>query len=160
MQTPLLAAVITSNATGLLIFIALAVAIFIFARTAGRGPFVASVISLYVAYAIYSVFPYRAALVKASGASAFLVSLVLFAVLAGAAFYLVRKVAVDFNLFGVFSLIVISVLTAGFILTLLYQVLAFQTVYDIGKPLITLFTDTQLFFWWFVGPLAALILLA
>lgn len=155
-----MAAALASNATGLVVFVALAAALFVFARTAGRGPFVASVISLYVAYAIYSVFPYREALQKLAGASAFVTSLALFVVLAGGAFYLIRKVAVDFNLFGVFSLIFISILTAGFILTILYQVLAFQNLYDIGKPLIELFTDKQLFFWWFVGPLAALILLA
>src|SRR6185369_380760 len=106
-----------------LIILVLVAFFFMFAWYVGRGPFVAIMLSYYVAYAIYTAFPYEQYLPQAPVLTAFLAHVALYVAL-GFAFYIVlrRVVVSDFLYVGNIGLIVLSFLASAFIIALLYNV--------------------------------------
>ncbi len=159
MNSPLFASAAASGATGFLVLLALVLAFVLIGRTRGRSVFVAVMLSFYGATALYTLFPLHSALPAVPAMTAFAADTLLFLAFAAAILYILRRSLQDYNLFGAVSLIIISIVMAGFIAAVAYHVLGIERVFTLGKPLSELFS-AQLFYWWFIAPFAALLLLA
>jgi len=136
-------------------------ALFLFARYAGRGPFVALLIALPAAYAPYILFPYAFFLPASPPFTAFLAHAGLYAAFALIFFIILRRViASDFLYIGIFGLIILSFLGAAFFIALASQVFSIASIYQFTPAIAALFTQEQHFFWWFFAPTIGLLFLA
>jgi hypothetical protein len=143
------------------ILIILTAALFLFAYYVGRGPFVAVLLSLYGAYAIYAAFPFTSYLPSEPPLTSVVAHAALYVGL-GVAFYVIlrRVVVSDFLYVGITGLIILSLLGATFIVAVANHVLLVTEIYQFTAPLEMLFAPTQYFFWWFIGPAVGLFFLA
>ena len=148
-------------ASDFLVVIILVAILFLFAWYIGRGPFVAMTLSLYAAFAVYTVFPYMSSL-PASPASASVFSHVgLYALLTFGFYLILRRVVVsDFLYIGIFGLAILALLGAGFLIALGYHTFDASSVYHFSSAVDTLFAPDKYFFWWFAGPAVGLFFLA
>lgn len=149
-----------SAANDFLILIALFAVLFLFAWYVGRGPFVALLVSFYAAYAIYVLFPYTSFLPTKPPMTAFLGQVGLYAALALVFFLILRRTIVsDFLYIGIFGLIVLSFLGAGFLLAVASHIFSVTSFYTFTPAVAALFTSSN-FFWWFSAPAVGLLFLA
>ncbi len=147
----------TSFISAFFAVLVLAAAFFLFARYVGRGQFVAFLISLYTGYALYSIFPFMSSLPSAPASTALIARLVLFAVLSFVTYLVLRRIVVsDFLSIGTLGLVALSLLGAGFLLALAYQVFSARDVYTFTPSVDALFAAKTYFFWWIAGPLIGL----
>ena len=157
-HTALSAWAATSN---FLIVIVLLGVLFLFARYAGRGPFVALLLAFYAAYALYSAFPYASLLPTAPPVTALFAHVGLYAGLVGVFYIILRRVVVsDFLSIGSFGLVALSFLGAAFLLALAYHVFPVATTYHFSSAVSALFAPNDYFFWWFAAPAIGLFFLA
>lgn len=144
-----------------LILLALASALFLFAWYVGRGPFVALLLALYSAYALYVAFPYASLLPTAPALTALLAHAGLYLGLTLIFYLILRRVVVsDFLYIGIFGLIALSFLGAAFLIALAYHVFLIAPLYQFSAPIALLFAPDQYFFWWFAAPAIGLFFLA
>ena len=150
-----------NGASDFLIVLILLSVFFLFAWYVGRGPFVAVLLAFYAAYALYAMFPYMSYLPTAPALTALLAHVGLYAGLTLAFYIVLRRVVVsDFLYIGIFGLIALSFLGAGFLLALAYHVFPVASVYTFTPAIDVLFAPQQYFFWWFVAPAIGLFFLA
>ena len=144
-----------------LIIIVIVSVLFFYGWYVGRGPFVAILLALYCAYALYVAFPYLSYVPTAPALTALLSQAGVYLGLSFLFFIILRRVVVsDFLYVGVFGLIALSFFGAGFLLVLAYQVFPVASVYHFTPALDLLFAPKQYFFWWFVAPAVGLFFLA
>jgi VanZ family protein len=150
-----------SGASDFLIVLILFSVFFLFAWYVGRGPLVAVLLALYAAYALYATFPYMSYLPTAPALTALLAHIGLYFGLTLAFYIILRRVVVsDFLYIGIFGLIALSFLGAGFLLALAYHVFPVASVYTFTPAVNILFAPKAYFFWWFVAPAIGLSFLA
>lgn len=148
-------------ASAFLAVIIVSAVLFLFAWYVGRGPFVALLLSLYGAYALYTVFPFMTSVPNTPALTGLIAHLGLYAALAFVFFLVLRRVIVsDFLYIGIFGLIALSVLGAGFLFALAYQVFPVTDVYHFTPSIDALFAPQQYLFWWIAAPLAGLFIWA
>lgn len=148
-------------ASDFLIIIIMVGVLFFFAWYYGRGPFVALLSAFYTAYALYVMFPYSEYLPTSPVTTALGASVGLYLGLTLVAFVVLRRIAVsDFLYIGIFGLIALTFLGAGFLLALAYHVFPVQSLYDFTPAIDLLFAPKEYFFWWFAAPLVGLFFLA
>ncbi|OYV62899.1 MAG: hypothetical protein B7X03_03835, partial [Parcubacteria group bacterium 21-58-10] len=143
-----------NGASDFLIVLVLLSVFFLFAWYVGRGPFVAVLLALYGAYAVYAVFPpqFMAYLPSAPALTALLAHVGLYAGLTLAFYIVLRRVVVsDFLYIGIFGLIALSFLGAAFLLALAFHIFPVADVYHFTPAIDLLFAPKQYFFWWFVA---------
>ena len=142
------------------VVLALVVLLFLLARYVGRGSFVTAVISLYAGFALYQQFPYLGMLGNASGSALIAEKIALYLAASFVAYLVVRRVIVsEFLYINAVGLIVLSVVTAGFLLALAFALFDVPSVYTFTPPIVALFAPKQYFYAWFVAPLAGLFFL-
>jgi hypothetical protein len=147
--------------SGFLVLIVPALALILFSRYVGRGPYVAMLLSFYLAYAVYAAFPYVALLPSAPPITALATRLGIYIGLIFFFYIILRRVVVsDFLHIGSMWLILISFLTSAFLLALAYHVFPVTDLYHFNTALDPLFRPKQFFFWWFVGPAVGLFFFA
>ena len=147
--------------SGFLVLIVPAVILILFSRYVGRGPYVAILLALYAAYALYAAFPYVTVLPSAPAITALATRLGIYLGLVLFFYIILRRVVVsDFLHIGSLSLILISFLASGFLLALAYQVFPVTEVYHFNPALDPFFGPKRFFFWWFIGPALGLFFLA
>ncbi|MEK7604520.1 MAG: hypothetical protein AAB442_01870 [Patescibacteria group bacterium] len=133
----------------------------LFSRYVGRGQFVAVILAIYSAYALYVAFPYESYLPQAPEITAFATHLGLFLALAFMFYIILRRIVVsDFLDIGSLSLIFLSFLIAGILIALGYHVFDITNFYQFTPPIDALFAPKEYFFWWFVAPAIGLFFLA
>lgn len=148
-------------ASDFIIVLVLFGALFLFAWYAGRGPFVALLVSFYTAYALYVLFPYQSFLPSTPATPALLAHAGLYAAFVLVFFIILRRVIVsDFLYIGAIGLIVLSLLGAGFLVALAYHVFPMADVYRFTPAMDILFAPKEYFFWWFITPALGLFFLA
>lgn len=136
-------------------------AFFLFAWYVGRGPFVAVLLAFYCAYALYAVFPYVSYLPTAPATTALFAHIGLYLALTIIFYVILRRVVVsDFLYVGLFGLIALSFLGAGFLLALAYNVFPIASIYTFTPAIDILFAPKAYFFWWFAAPAIGLFFLA
>lgn len=142
------------------IVLALFGVLFFFAWYMGRGPFVGLIISLYVGYALYTLFPYLSYLPTTPPIATLGAALALYIGFSGIAYLILRRAIVsDFIYVGIFGLAFLSLLTAGFLLALLYHLFPVAPLYTFTPAVDFLFAAKEYFFWWFIAPLIGLFFL-
>ena len=136
-----------------LIIIVLVLVFVMFARSVGRGPFVAVLLSFYCAYALYISFPYVSYLPTAPATTALFANAGLYLGLAFVFYIILRRVVVsDFLDIGLVGLLVLSFLGAGFLVALAYHVFPIGSIYHFTPAVDVLFAPKAYFWWWFVAP--------
>ncbi len=135
--------------------------LFVFLWYMGKGPFIGLLIALYVAYALFSIFPYKESLPVEPQLLAVGSASSIFLLLMGIAYVVLRRtVASDFIYIGILGQVILCVLGAGLLLAIAFHVLAIPTIYAFSPILHTLFAPPELFFWWFAAPLVGLFFLS
>ncbi|OGG82077.1 hypothetical protein A3H77_02490 [Candidatus Kaiserbacteria bacterium RIFCSPLOWO2_02_FULL_56_11] len=148
-------------ASDFLIILVLVGVLFLFAWYVGRGPFIGLLMSFYVGYALYTVFPYTSYLPSSPAGTALAAALALYAVLAGIAYLVLRRAVVsDFVYIGLFGMALLAFFGAGFLLALAYHVFPVRELYTFTPAIDALFAPKEYFFWWFIAPLVGLFFLA
>lgn len=156
-----IAANVWNSVSDFAIIIAIVVIFVLFARYVGRGPFVGVMLAFYVAYALYVAFPYQDYLPSAPVITALATHVGLYLGLVLVFYIVLRRVVVsDFLYIGSLGLIALSLLAAGLLLALAYQVFDVTKVYHFTPAIDMLFAPKQYFFWWFLAPAIGLFFLA
>jgi hypothetical protein len=139
--------------------------LFLFVWYAGRGPFVAVLLSFYTAYGVYAAFIYKSSygsfLPSAPPMTALLAQVGLYVALVLLFYIILRRVVVsDFLYIGIFGLTALAFLGASFLIALAYHVFPVASVYHFTPALDLLFAAKAYFFWWFIAPAVGLFFLA
>ncbi len=133
------------------VFLLIVGALVVFSMRVGKAALLALILSLYIGYAVYSVFPFA----ELAGGTP-IANVVIFLTMTVVAYLLVRRVGTS-GAGGtrIVPLIILCALTGGFVMALGYTTFDIDTVYSFPKTLDLLFAPKEYFFWWFVAPLAA-----
>ncbi len=145
-----------------LVLIVLTALVTAFTARGGKNGLISLVVSLYLAYALYIVFPYADTLIAlGTGTTAkALLSLGLFVGLGIIPFlFLQRATRASYGSLHIIPNILLSFLVAGFIVALLYHVFDISHIYSFPKPIDQLFAPKGYFFYWFIAPLVGLFFL-
>lgn len=136
--------------------------VFLLVSYRSRGGIISLVVSFYIGYALYLVFPYTNAIV-ASGNSVLTkaaISVGLYAIACFIPFLFVERLTTSgFGILSVVPRIGLSILAATFLMALAYHVFHVSNIYTFPEPMNTLFAPDEYFFWWFAAPLVGLLLL-
>lgn len=144
-----------------LVLIVLVAALFFFAWYMGRGPFIALLVSFYVGYALYALFPFAKLLPQTPAATALASAVALYAALVFLSYLILRRVASsDFVSISPFALAALALLGASFLIALAYHVFPDVSIYGFPSSMNTIFEPREYFFWWFAAPLVGLFFLA
>jgi len=147
-----------------LVLIILTFALFFFAmRHHGGSGLVSLNLSLYGGYALYSVFPYKDAII-AAGATPFIqafLSVIIFIAATVLPFVVtLRLTSQSYGSLSVIQNFLLSLLAATFLMALAYHVFNISNIYTFSDPLNELFKPEGYFFYWFIGPLIGIYFLA
>lgn len=146
-----------------LALIILTLALFIFAMNQGASGLISINISLYAAYALYTVFPFKDVIVD-SGTTPLIkaiLSIGMFLALMAVPFMLsLRLTAPSFGQLSIIQNFLLSLGAAVFLMALGYHVFDISNIYSFSDPLNYLFAPEGYFFYWFIAPLITLWFLA
>lgn len=150
-----------SFVSGFLILLILMGVLLLFSRYMGYGPFISLICAFYIGYAFYAAFPYRSLLPSSPPQAALTATACVYFAFVLLAYLILRRVAAsDFIHIGAFGLLLLSFLTAAFLIVLAYDAFPVRAVYAFTPALDHLFAAKKYFFWWFTGPLIGLFYLA
>ncbi|KND51971.1 MAG: hypothetical protein ABA06_01775 [Parcubacteria bacterium C7867-001] len=139
----------------------LTIALLLFAMKGGRGAMISLIVSMYAGYAIYLVFPFTD-LALALGGTALVkavISVGLFVLASILPFHFIHRItSAGFGSLTIIPNFFLALLTAGFIFALGYHSFDVAQIYAFPEPIKTLFAPNEYFFWWFIAPLAGLII--
>jgi len=148
----------------LLVIILIGLMLFFMFRSGRRGV-VSLTVAVYVGVTLYTLFPFKDAVLGATAGaplaslSLMLVMLVGFTVVPYV--ILSRVVVTDFlGRSGVIFLLMISFLLTAMLLASAYHILPIREFYAFTPMLDALFAPKEFFFWWFISPLFALFMFA
>lgn len=148
---------LVGNVFAFLVLVGLLVA---FALRSGRAALVSLVVSLYMGFALYSVFPFKEFATSTLGSEP-IANTVLYLALAFLSYLLVRRIGGGgSNTLGTLPLVVLCLLTAGFLMALGYGVLQIDQLYNLPQTLDLMFAPSEYFFWWFIAPIVGTFALA
>jgi len=145
-----------------LILIILTAALFFFALRAGRAMLVSFILALYVAYALFAVFPYKELFIVGDTPLVRSVAgILLFGVFTFFPYMLLRRVSTSGSMhIHPLMLALLALVTGGFVLALGYHVLDIAALVPLTPSLDALFAPDTYFFWWFAAPLVGIFLTA
>lgn len=146
-----------------LVLIVVTVILFFFSLRQGASGLISLNLALYVGYGIYTVFPYRDAIIGVgdTAVTQAILSVGLFIVLTAIPFVVaLRLTAPSFGALSIIHDLTLSLLAAGFVMALAYHVFDISNIYTFSAPLDSLFAPEGYFFYWFVAPLVGLYFLA
>lgn len=135
---------------------------FILISYRSRAGIVSLLLSFYVGYALYLVFPYTKEIVDAGGSPIMkaAISVTIYAIACIVPFMFVeRLVSGGIGILSVFPRFGLSFFAAAFLMALAYHVFPVSHIYTFPEPMNSLFAPDQYFFWWFIAPLIGLMLL-
>jgi hypothetical protein len=122
------------------------------------------VFSLYVGYALYNVFstvtPFMGMILgNNTPAARTIISILIYGVFVAFSFYLFKKIGFSVRTRKSWHLIVLTILSVGFLLAVGYHLFAIDRLLTLPPTVSIFFTDTY-YFWWFIAPLVGTLLLA
>jgi hypothetical protein len=135
---------------------------FILISYRSRGGIISLLVSFYIGYGVFLVFPYTQDIVNTAGSPIMkaVISLVIFAIACIVPFlFIERLVSGGIGVLSVFPRFGLSFLAATFLMALAYHVFQVNNIYTFPEPINTLFAPDAYFFWWFIAPLLGLLLL-
>lgn len=144
-----------------LVLIALAVVMLVISYRS-RGGILSLILSFYVGYALFLVFPYTKEILGAGGTplTKATISILIFVLASIPSFlFLERLTHGGFGILSVVPRVGLSFLAAAFLMALAYHVFHVNNIYTFPEPMNTIFAPDQYFFWWFLAPLVGLLIL-
>lgn len=146
-----------------LILIVLTIVILFFAMHQGASGLISLNIAVYAGYALYTVFPYRDALI-AIGTTPLvqaILSIGLFIALMAVPFIIsLRLTAPSFGQLSIIQNLLLSFAAACFMVALAYHVFDISNIFSFPDPLNQIFAPKGYFFYWFIAPIVGLYFLA
>jgi len=145
-----------------LALIVLTVALLFFSMRGGRSGLISLMLALYAGYALYLVFPYTDTVIAAGGTPLVqaILSVIVFAIATFPPFILIRRLTGGgFGSLSGIQNILLSLITATFLMALGYHVFDISNIYSFSEPLNQLFAPEGYFFYWFIAPLVGLFVL-
>lgn len=144
-----------------LALIVLTVVLFTFALRAGRPAFVSLILSLYVGFGLFMVFPWKAQIISGDGMTKAVASLLIFIGLSILPFLILRRV----NTLGMarihpLPLFGLSVLSSGALLAVSYHFMELSKILPATPPIAAYVVPEQYLFYWLVAPLVAFFIFA
>lgn len=141
--------------------IVLSLALFTFAMKAGRAAFISLLLSLYVGLALFTIFPWKDALMQGDGTTKAVAGILIFIALSAAPFLILRRV----NTMGLMHispvpLFLVCVLAAGGVLAFAYHFLALSAILPATQAISAYILPDQFLFYWLIAPLIALLVVA
>lgn len=149
--------------TNFLVLIVLTVLVYVFAMRKGGAGVISLNITLYAGYAVYSVFPYRDAIIGIGATPLIqaIIAVVIFALLSILPYMVIMRLTEpSFGQLSFFQGLLLSLGAAVFLLALGYHVFELSNIYTFSEPLNQLFAPEGYFFYWFIAPFVALYFLA
>ena len=148
----------------LLVIILVGLMLFFMFRSGRRGV-VSRTFAVYIGILLYTLFPFRDAVLTASQGEPLLsllfIGVMLISFIAVPYIVLNRVVVTDFlGRLGIIFLLTISFLLTAMLLASAYHILPIRDFYVFTPVLDALFAPQEFFFWWFISPLVALFLFA
>ena len=142
---------ILSNFLALII---LTVVLFAFAMKAGRASFISLVLSFYIGFGLFMIFPWKAQIIAGDGMTKAVAALLIFLVLSAIPFLVLRRV----NTMGLMSihalpLFGLSALSAGALLAVSYHYLNFAKILPATASIAEYVLPEQYLFFWLIAPL-------
>ncbi len=136
------------------------VIVFIAAYFQGRGRFIALILSLYVGYAFYIVFPFKSLIPTSSAVVTLLADIILFTVFMFISYSVLSRIVItDSFLISTFGIFILSLCITGFLLAFAYNVFPVRSVYTFTHATDAIFAAKTYFFWWFIAPAVGLFFL-
>ena len=135
----------------------------IFAMRGGRSGLISLMLSFYVGYALYMLFPFANVVVGAGGTPLIkaLLSVGMFIAATIIPFLIIKRITGGgFGSLSFFQNLLLSLLASAFLLALGYHVFDIHQIYTFPAPMNQLFEPEGFFFYWFVAPLLGLFLFA
>ncbi len=119
------------------------------------------VLSLYIGYALYIVFPFKNALLAMGGTDAMrtIIAIVLYVVAVGFSHYLLRSLGMHARGRSGLPAVVLGVLVVAFLLALCYQLFNITQLIILPPLVVEVFGPSMYFFWWFIAPIVGLFFL-
>lgn len=146
-----------------LALIVLTLVLFVFAIRRGGSGLISVNLALYAGYGLYTVFPYREAVIGV-GATPLVqatLSIVLFILMTALPFVIsLRLTSQSFGALSILQNFALAFLAAGFMMALGYHVFDISNIYTFSEPLNQLFAPEGYFFYWFAAPLLGLYFIA
>ncbi len=145
-----------------LVLLIIAGILFFFALRAGRSMLISFILSLYIGFALFTVFPFKEQFLMGDTPLVRAVcGIVIFAIFTIFPYMLLRRVSTSGSMrINPVTLGVLAFITGGFVLALGYHVLNIAAVIPLTPSLDALFAPDKFFFWWFVAPLAGIFVAA
>lgn len=141
-------------------FLVLGVIFFIFALRAGRPAFISLVLSFYIGFGLFMVFPWKDQLMSGEAMSKTIAGLIIFVLLSALPYFIMRKVNTMGHLsIGTVPLFILCLLASGALLAIGYHFLGLATILPATPPLMTYVVPTQYLFYWLLAPLAGFLVL-
>jgi|TARA_R110000824_G_scaffold401771_1_gene615439 hypothetical protein len=142
-------------------FLVIAVVFFVFALRAGRPAFISLVLSLYVGFGLFMVFPWKAQLMAGEAMTTTVAGLIIFGILTALPYFIMRKVNTMGHLsIGTIPLFILSLLASGALLAIGYHFLSLATILPATPPLMTYVVPTQYLFYWLIAPLVGFVVVS
>ncbi len=143
-----------------LALIVLTIVLFVFALRAGRPAFISLILSFYIGFGLFTVFPWKEQLMVGDGMTKAVAALLLYAILSALPFLVLRRV----NTMGLMSihplpLFVLSGLSAGALLAVSYHFLNLAKILPATPPIAAYVVPEQFLFYWLIAPLVAFFVL-
>ena len=144
-----------------LALIVLTLVLFAFAMKAGRAAFISLVLSLYVGFGLFMIFPWKAQLMAGDGTTKAVASLLLFMALSAIPFLVLRRV----NTMGLMRihplpLFGLSILSSGALLAMSYHFFELAKILPATPPIASYVLPEQYLFYWILAPLVGFFLFA
>lgn len=154
-----LAGTIWALVGNVLALIILVVVLFLFGIKVGRARLTALILSVYLGFALYTVFPFTNALVGAGGTGTgkAIMGLIVYGVLSFGSYLVLRRIGTH-GTGGLrpLPLLIVCLLSGALVLALCYRLFDLSALYNFPKTLDLLFAPAEYFFWWFLAPLVAI----
>lgn len=138
-----------------LVLVALTLLMIGFSYKTGKGGIISFMLSLYIGYGIYILFPYTTTAIGWGGTIMIkaIISIIIYIVACIPPFIFIQRIIGGG--YGVLSFVprfALSFLSAAFIIAIAYHVFNVNHLYSFPKPLDQLFAPDTYFFWWFIAP--------
>lgn len=148
------------NFLGLII---LTLILFFIGMRRGSSGLISLNLALYIAYAVYAVFPYRDAVIGIGATPLIqaIISLGIFIIATVPPFVMIERVtSQSFGSLSIIQNLFLSFGAAVFLMALGYHVFDISNIYTFSEPLNQLFVPEGYFFYWFIAPLIGLFFFA
>lgn len=140
--------------------IVLTVVLFVFALRAGRPAFTSLILSFYIGFSLYVVFPWKAQFMIGDGMTKAVVAILLYVILSAIPFFVLRRVnTTGLKSIKPFPLLVLSGLSAGALLSVSYHFLNLAKILPATPPVAAYVVPEQYLFYWLMAPLIAFFVL-